>query len=207
MAKIISLKELYNILKNKVPSAHETAEINTLNALAGGTAKEVRKEVAKSFTLRNDYTVGSIRFDKATKNKLCSVAFTTAEYMGYHEVGESLGKNLWGTSEEYNPISTSHSRGGNYKGVLKNKYRFNQMGKIGTSDDKTSTHGFFEIKRKRDGKRAIYERVGKKIKTVRILEEDKPIKRRAFFDKASDKILNKHDAYKSYEKSMNTTLP
>lgn len=207
MGKIISLKELYNILKNKMPSAHELAQINTLNALAGGTAKEVRKEVAKSFTLRNEYTVGSIRFNKATKSKLYSEAFTTAEYMGYHEVGESLGKNLWGTSEEYNPISTSYSRGGNYKGVLKNKYRFNQMGKIGTSDDKTSTHGLFEIKRKRDGKRAIYERVGKKIKTVRILEEDKSIKRSAFFDKGSDKMLKNRDAYKSYEKSMNTTLP
>lgn len=167
----------------------------------------MRKEVAKSFTLRNKYTETSIRFDKASESKLYSLAFTTAEYMGYHETGEALDKNLWGVSEKYNPVSTSYSRGGSYSGLLKSRYRFNEMGKIGTSKDKTSTRGFFELKRKRDDKRIIYERVGKKLKAVRILEKEVAIEKSDFFDKGSDKVLGKHDAYKSYEKSMDTKLP
>lgn len=47
MSKIISLKELYNIMKNKIPKVHKLAQINTLNALAGGTVKRCVKKLLK----------------------------------------------------------------------------------------------------------------------------------------------------------------
>ena len=213
MAKTVSMAELQKIFKKDLPRALDFAKVETLNILAGKTRKEVIRDVRGEFTLRNNYTIGSIRFEKATKSSKQSITFTTAEYMGYHETGETLSRNLWGQSMNVNPMGTIYSRGNSTLSKIKDKYRFNKMGKIATSKNRTSTNGFFMLKTK-EGSPAIYKRtewgkgVGKGgIVAIKVLKKSEHIEEKAFFDKASDEVLKSSDAFKGYSKMMNIYLP
>ena len=208
MPKVLTGKQYEKVLRN-LPKDIKKSEIVYLNKAARETSNEAFKEVKKEFILRNDYTEKSIRYDKATKNNLISVAGSTAKFMGHHEIGKSLGKNLWGQSEDINPLATDYARGGNKRNELAQKYRLNKMGSIGNSKGRKSDKGFFTITTSK-GEDVVYERVGtgrKAIKAVRVFKKSVPITKKSFFRKATKTVMNSNKAFKAFKTSMKIELP
>lgn len=109
------------------------AGINTVNIQAALTRKNAQVNLKGNFTLRNSFTVNSIRFTQCPKsvknfNLIISTAGATekASYLERQEFG--------GTRKPENgtrlAIPTTAARGGNASGLIKRKYRLSQMQRV-----------------------------------------------------------------------------
>ena len=161
MAKEITIKQLTNIIKT-YPKKSIPAQVATLNKLASVAKEKTKEEIKKGFTLRNNYTLNSLSVKKATDKNRKSMLRTTAEYMGYHETGETIKHNLYSKNIKNGKVATAsmYSRGRLRRNELLTQYRFNSMGTIGKRKSgfqmSTSSMGAFIIRNKKTKLDTIY---------------------------------------------------
>ncbi len=209
VSKNITIVQLEKMLENATVKTPILVK-ETLDKLAETAQKDIKKQYKQAFTLRKngnsqDYTsrTTQVKQAKALTNvgSMKSITFTTAEYMGSHETGETVNRNLWAKSGKTGvvPFAFNAARGGGHGRAILQRYRFNNIGVIGkraagmgfrNGMNGVAGGAFFMNSKKSPNTIIIAQRSArKKIQFIRYIKPSVRIKAKNFFERGTAAAL------------------
>lgn len=122
----MDIKQVMNLLSLLGDKHLRKATANTINTVARNVIDEQKKNLNDKFTLRNNFTLNSLKLWVASENKDVNdqnaVVGTVSPYLLIQEEGGVVSPQ-----KNHIPIPTTEARGGDNTKPVKTKYRLNKI--------------------------------------------------------------------------------